>query len=174
MTDADDQILLPLPKPGRTGKLRGAARDAEACRLKALGWTIAEIATKLEFNDPTQAGAAIRRALANTVRVSRDETRLSELQSLDEVENRLWRELQAHHILVSNGRVIRDDFEIPLPDDRLTLEVIDRILKVKEARSKLLGLAAPTRAEILTIDSVDSAIRDLENEIAQHKKSGAG
>jgi hypothetical protein len=70
--------------------------------------------------------------------------------------------------------VIRDDYEVPINDDRITLEVVDRILKVKEARAKLLGLAAPTRSEVLTIDSVDSAIRDLENEISQYRKNSAG
>ncbi len=168
-----DEVLLPLPSRGRTGKLRGTARDAEACRLKALGWSLEEVASKLDFPSPNHAGVAIRRALATTVRVSRDETRLIELQSLEEMESRLWRELASHHIMVSNGRVVRDEFDVALPDDRFTLECIDRILKIKERRARFLGLDAPTRAEVLTIDSVDSAIRDLENEIAQHKKSSA-
>jgi hypothetical protein len=167
-----DDILLPLPRPGRSGKLRGAARDAAAARLRALGWALPEIAERLGFYDAAQAAAAIRRALANTVRVARDEQRILELDGLLELERALWRELQQQHILVSNGRVIRDDFEVPINDDRITLEIVDRILKVKEARSKLLGLAAPARAEILTIDSVDSAIRDLENEIESYRKTG--
>jgi hypothetical protein len=60
---------------------------------------------------------------------------------------------------------------VPIEDSRFMLECIDRILKVKESRRKLLGLDAPARAEILTIDSVDSAIRDLETEIAQYRRS---
>lgn len=166
-----EEILLPLPPLGRTGKLRGVARDAEATRLRALGWTLQEIADRLDFHGPAHAAAAIRRALANTVRVAKDEQRLLELQSLDECERALWMEIREHHILVSNGRVVRDDFDVPLTDSRFLLECIDRILKVKESRRKLLGLDAPTRAEVLTIDSVDSAIRDLENEISTYKKS---
>jgi hypothetical protein len=166
-----DEILLPLPPRGRSGKLRGAARDAEAARLRALGWSLQEIADRLGLHDPARAGAAIRRALANTVRIAKDEQRLLELQSLDECERALWVEIRASHILVSNGRIIRDDFEVPIEDSRFMLECIDRILKVKESRRKLLGLDAPARAEILTIDSVDSAIRDLETEIAQYRRS---
>lgn len=166
-----DEILLPLPAPGRSGKLRGATRDAAAARLRALGWSLPEIAERLDLGDSARAAAAIRRALANTVRVARDEQRVLELDGLAELERALWRELQQQHILVSNGRIIRDDFEIPVNDDRMTLEIVDRILRVKEARSKLLGLNAPTRSEVLTIDSVDSAIRDLETEIAQYRKA---
>jgi hypothetical protein len=169
-----DEIILPLPAPGRTGKLRGVARDAAAARLRALGWSLDEICDRLEFANPVQTAAAIRRALATTVRIAKDEQRLLELDGLMELERALWRELQQNHILVSNGRVIRDDYEVPINDDRITLEVVDRILKVKEARAKLLGLAAPTRSEVLTIDSVDSAIRDLENEISQYRKNSAG
>jgi hypothetical protein len=169
MTDFD--ILLPIPNPGRTGRLRGSARDAAAARLRALGWSLPEISSHLGFTNHDQAAAAIRRALATTVRVARDEQRLLELDGLLELERALWRELQSSHILVSNGRIIRGDDEQPLEDDRFALECVDRILKVKEARSKLLGLAAPTRSEILTIDSVDSAIRDLENEIATYRKN---
>lgn len=166
------EILLPLPKSAKSVKRRGAARDAEAARLKALGWSLQEIAEHLDLgHDPARAGAAVRRALANTVRIAKDEQRLLELSGLDELERACWIELQARHILVSNGRIIRDDYEVPIEDDRFTLETIDRILRIKEARCKILGLNAPTRAEILTIDSVDSAIRDLEAEIAQHRRA---
>jgi DNA-binding transcriptional MerR regulator len=170
---ADYDILLPLPKSARSVKRRGAARDAEAARLKALGWSLQEIADYLELNgDPTRAAAAIRRALANTVRVAKDEQRLLELSGIDELERACWVEMRARHIMVSNGRIIRGDDEIPLEDDRFVLECVDRILRIKEARAKLLGLNAPSRAEILTIDSVDSAIHDLEQEISQYRKHG--
>jgi hypothetical protein len=169
-----EEILLPLPRPGRVGKLRGAPRDAEATRLRALGWSLEEVADRLEFHGPAHAAAAIRRALANTVRIAKDEQRLLELQSLDECERALWVEIRSRHILVSNGRIIRDEYEVPLEDSRFLLECMDRILKVKESRRKLLGLDAPMRAEVLNIDSVDSAIRELENEISSYKKNDNG
>jgi hypothetical protein len=138
----------------------------EAARLKALGWSLPEIADHLGLGgDPRRAGAAIRRALANTVRVARDEQRLLELQSLDELERACWIELRARHILVSNGRIVRDEMDVALEDDRFVLETIDRILKIKEHRGKLLGLNAPTRSEVLTIDSVDAEITKLEQEL---------
>ncbi len=169
-----DEILLPLPASARSVKRRGAGRDNEAARLKALGWSLQEIADHLDLNhDPARAGAAIRRALANTVRIARDEQRLLELAGLDELERACWIELQARHVLVSNGRIIRGDDEEPLEDDRFVLETVDRILRIKDTRAKLLGLNAPTRSEVITIDSVDSAIRDLETEIATYRRSEA-
>lgn len=166
-----EEILLPLPPRGPYK--RGPQRDAQAVRLKALGWSLDEIADHLGLagngNGADRAAAAIRRGLANTTRVARDEQRLLELQSLDELERACWTELRARHILVSNGRVVRDDFDVPLEDDRFALETIDRILKIKEQRNKLLGLNAPTRSEVLSIDSVDAAIMDLEREVAERR-----
>jgi hypothetical protein len=165
-----DDILVPLPPRGPYR--RGPQRDAQAVRLKALGWSLEEIGTHLGLNgDPVRAAAAIRRGLANTVRVARDEQRLIELTSLDELERACWVELRAHHVLVSNGRIVRDLEGEALEDDRFVLETIDRILRIKEQRNKLLGLNAPARHEVLTIDSVDSAIADLEREIAERRGS---
>jgi hypothetical protein len=159
-------ILVALPPRGPYK--RGPQRDAQAVRLKALGWSLEEIADHLGLgDDPRRAAAAVRRGLANTVRVARDEQRLLELQSLDELERACWVELQARHIMVSNGRIVRDEYDVPLEDDRFILETIDRILKVKDQRAKLLGLNAPARAEVLTIDSVEAEIMRLERELGQ-------
>jgi hypothetical protein len=167
-----DDILLPLPPRGPYK--RGPQRDSQAVRLKALGWSLQEISEHLGLgSDPARAGAAIRRGLANTVRVARDEQRLLELSSLDELERACWVELRARHIMVSNGRVIRDDDDVPLEDDRFVLETIDRILKIKDQRAKLLGLNAPARAEVLTIDSVEAEIMRLEQELRQGQRSGS-
>lgn len=170
MTNQDFDVLVPLPPRGPYK--RGPQRDAQACRLKALGWSLDDIAHHLGLgDDPRRAAAAIRRGLANTVRVARDEQRLLELSSLDELERACFLELQSRHIMVSNGRIIRDDDDEPLDDDRFLLETVDRILKIKEVRAKLLGLNAPARAEVLTIDSVEAEIMRLEHELRQNRES---
>lgn len=165
-----DDILLPIPPRGSPYR-RGPQRDYTAVRLRALGWSVPEIADHLfpgAGNGEARVGAAIRRGLANTVRISRDETRLLELSGLDELERACWLELQARHILVSNGRIVRDDDDMPLEDDRFVLECVDRILKIKDTRAKLLGINAPTRAEVISIDSVEAEIMRLEAELRQH------
>jgi len=173
----DEQLLLPVP----IGPVEsyGRMRDNEAARLKALGWRLDQIAERLELwvggereNGPSEdrAAAAIKRAMARAVRFATDETRALELQSYDELEAVCWRELQANPRLVQQGRIIVDEEGLPVPDKRLLMEIVDRILKIKERRSRLLGLDAPTRAEILTVDSVDAEIAKLEAELAEAKK----
>lgn len=173
----DDQLLVPLPI-GPVDSY-GRARDSEAARLKALGWSLEQIATRLELwsggkrengPDESRAGAAVKRAMARAVRFATDETRALELQSYDELEAICWRELQANPRLVQQGRIIVDEEGFAVPDKRLLMEIVDRILKIKERRARLLGLDAPTKAEILTVDSVDAEIAKLEAELAEAKR----
>lgn len=175
--DDDDRLLMPLPIG--PVDVHGRARDAEAARLKALGWTLTQIAIHLELwnggrkeNGPSEdrAGAAIKRAMARAVRFASDETRALELQSYDELEAICWRELQTKHQLVQNGRIIVDLDGLPLTDKRLLMEIVDRILKIKERRARILGLDAPTKAEIITVDSIDAEISRLERELADARK----
>lgn len=164
---SDDELaLLPLPKPGETFSKKSRARDAEAARLKALGWPLEEIAEHLNLGgDPVRAAAAIRRALADVVRFAGDEMRLMELESLNQLEWVAWRTLQKRHVIVSNGRLVFDETGEAVEDDRYVLEAMDRILKCKERRAKMFGLDAPTRAEVLTIDSIEAEIAKLEREV---------
>lgn len=173
----EEKMLMPLPIGPVDGW--GRNRDAEAARLKAMGWTLARIAAHLKLwqgNDPAngpderRAAAAIKRAMARAVRFANDEQRALELQSYDELEAECWRVLQKNHIVFQNGKVVTYDGE-PIEDDRFILETIDRILKIKERRSRLLGLDAPTRAEITTIDSVEAEIAKLERELAESRKN---
>ena len=171
---SDEKLLMPLPI-GPVDSY-GRNRDAEAARLKAMGWRLERIALHLGLvndehpdGDPYRAAAAIKRAMARAVRFAADETRALELQSYDELEAECWRVLQNQHVVFQNGKVILYNGE-PLEDDRFVLETIDRILKIKERRARLLGLDAPTRAEIINIDSVDAEIAKLERELAEAKK----
>ncbi len=168
MTDPlEEAYLLPLP-PGTRGILRkGRDRDTEALRLKALGWTLQEIADQLKLtgDGPTRVTAAIKRAMSTMVRFAGDEHRLLELTSLDELEAACWRELRARHVLVQQGRIIVADDGTALTDDRFILETVDRIIRIKDQRARLLGLNAPTKTEVLTIDSIDAEIKRLNAEV---------
>jgi hypothetical protein len=167
-----DTFLVPVPTTRRAdGKMWKGERDAEAARLKALNWPIMDIAKHLGLDQPSpehaveRTAAAIRRAMAKAVRFAGDEERHLQLQSLDELELRLWTLLDNGTILVQQGRIIMQD-GIPMDDKRFNLEVIDRIVKVKDQRAKLLGTYAPTRVETLTIDSVEAEIERLQKELA--------
>jgi hypothetical protein len=165
-------FLIPVPSTRKKdGAMWKGERDAEAARLKALGWSISEIAKHLGLDQPNpehataRTAAAIRRAMARAVRFAGDEERHLQLQSLDEMELRLWQLLDEGIVLVQQGRIIVDD-QGPLDDKRFNLEVLDRILKVKDQRAKLLGTYAPTRVESITIDSVEAEIERLQKELA--------
>jgi hypothetical protein len=73
------------------------------------------------------------------------------------------------HVLVDRGQIVRGDNGQPMSDDRFVLETVDRILKIKERRARILGLDAPTRSEVLNIDSIDAEISRLETELAETK-----
>lgn len=170
MTYTDDD-LLPLPRRDTlTSKSRD--RDNEAMRLRALGWSLEDICLRLNMGDDTRrAAAAIKRALLITARFAAEEHRLIELAGLDELEATIWREMKARHVLVSNGRVMRDpDTDEPLADDRFILECTDRILRIKERRARMMGTDAPTRSEVFTVDSVDSEIARLEEEVRKARE----
>lgn len=165
-----EQYLMPMPREGADLYKRGFDRDAEAARLKAIGYTLPEICERLRLGpDTSRAAAAIRRALARSVRFAYDEMRIMEMQSLEELEATTWRTLRNRHVLVSNGRVVHDETGEPLEDDRFVLEMVDRILKIKERRARMLGLDAPTRAEVITIDSIDAEIARLEAQVHASK-----
>jgi len=43
---------------------------------------------------------------------------------------------------------------------------VERCLSIMERRARLLGLDAPTKHEVMTIDAIDAEIRHLEAELA--------
>lgn len=141
-------------------------QDAHAARLAATGHTYPQICLKLGIlkRDGTpavgKAVEAVRRALGAQYRFTSDEMRHQQLNSLDEQESLLWRELEDKQILVQQGKVIHDDDGLAMEDKRLALEIHDRILKIKERRAKLMGLDATTRISV-EADQIGSEIIGL-------------
>lgn len=174
---ADD--FFPQKAPADHPAYHNWKRDREASRLAAIGHSPDEIAEMLNLTDsvtgefdPRRAVAAVRRGLTTVYRFTSDETKLQELQSLDEMERHLWQSLRKEHVLVQQGRVIMVEGQI-VQDERFVLEALDRILKIKERRSKYLGLDAQVRLSveadqiggeiaglIAMINATDSATQD--------------
>ena len=166
MSDEGFFLVPTSDSPG--GKLLPSQRrDAEAAKLIALGWDPQEIADRLGYGDDKEAVKAAQRATALAIRFARDEQRFMELRGLNEIEVRLWKLLDTEVVLVQHGRLIIID-GTPMPDHRFALEVMDRILHVKQQRSKLLGLDAPVKIENITISSVEEEIARIEMEINPH------
>ena len=150
----EDGDFFPEQAPPDHPQYHSWKRDREASRLAAIGHSPDEIAEILTLNDrrtglpdPRRAIAAIRRGLTAVYQFTNDETKLKELQSLDEMERHLWQSLRREHVLVQQGRVIMIEGQI-VQDERFVLEALDRILKIKERRSKYLGLDAQVRLSV--------------------------
>lgn len=86
-----------------------------------------------------------------------------EINKLDLLEEKLWAMLDEDYITVSNGQVVYMDTGDPVPDIDPIMKIVDRILKVAERRSKLLGLDKPVRVEatVHTMDSTDMELAEM-------------
>lgn len=165
----DDASLLSMTDPDKIRK--GAGVRAEAARLKAIGHPLEDIATSFGWftsegdPDTERVARAIRAHLASVYRFTTDEARILELQSLDEVEYRLWKVMEGRNVVISQGRIVRDENGDPVPDSRFVLETVDRILKVKDMRAKMMGTYAPKQIEVISIDRIEQEISKLEAQL---------
>lgn len=143
-------------------------RDKEAARMLATGHSLPEICQTLGYPDESRTLDGVKRAMALAVRFARDEYRYMELLGLDEIELRLWKLLEKSMPLVDRGQVVRGMDGHVIDDLRFDKEVMDEIRKTKAQRAKLLGLNAPTRSEVVSIDLVEAEISRLEAEVHRH------
>ena len=71
-----------------------------------------------------------------------------------------------HVAFGASGKVVTLD-GVPVEDDSPVMKAIDGLLKVADRRAKLLGLNAPTKHEVITLDSVQAEIRRLEAQLGE-------
>lgn len=89
-----------------------------------------------------------------------------ELERLDAAQTVVLAVLEANHMLVSDGRVVRID-GAPLPDSGPVLAAVREFRMISESRRKLLGLDAPTKTTVTHAASdVDAAVEELAREMA--------
>jgi len=144
-----------------------AERDADACRLRNLAMPYDEIAAQMGYADRSAARKAVERAMLLTVQEPAAAQRTLQLGRLDLLFREAWAVLKAEHIAINNGRVIMNpaNSNEPLRDHAPVLAAIDRLLKIEERRAKLLGLDAPVRAELITIDAIEAEVARLAAEL---------
>lgn len=162
------------PRNGYNGRfertLTTVKRDAEAAALRAQGLTYPKIAEQLGFRDQWAARTAVERALRDTVAEPASEVRVLELARLDHALMVAFRILRTDHLLISAGKTVEvydpETGQVTrLIDDKPKLAAIDRIIRISERRSKLLGLDAPTQLQVLTVDVIDAEIARLAAEL---------
>lgn len=164
--------MIPTARNGKNGKFakstETALRDIEATKLRAAGLDYDEIAAELGFSNRGNAYRAVERCLAAARAEPAETVTKLELERLDEMWRNAKAVLDRNHITVSNGRIIYDDDGKPVIDDAPVLQAIDRMLRIQERRSRLLGLDAPTksRVEVITDDVAQMLVNQLEAELA--------
>lgn len=103
-----------------------------------------------------------------------------EVEKLDELESRVWKLLDKRYYRVDHGKLIRIEDEetgeeTPMLDDGPLLQAVDRLIKISERRSKLLGLDRPIQAEVTHKAEVqDQELLDILNQVktrAQEEES---
>lgn len=153
-----------------------AKRRTEAVNMRIAGADFETIAEALGYADRAAAHKDITRALeaaaleqAAAVEVHRAE----EIRRLEALLVEAWAVLKRDHVTVSHGRIVVDDDGKPILDDGPTLSAIDRILKIQERKAKFLGLDAPQRHEVVTVDAVDAEIARLTAELERDQAGQA-
>lgn len=143
-----------------------AREDAEAAQMRAEGMTLAQIA-KVQGRAISTVHARIERAIAAVPVEAVERLRALELERLDMMWQAAIEVLRRQHVTVSDGRIVKDDYDEPILDDDPILRAMDRLLKIQDRRAKLLGLDAPTRSrmEVVTHDAFAEAMRTLEAEV---------
>ncbi len=128
-----------------------AVRRTTAVRMRREGKPWQAIVDALGYascgaahQDVTRALDAARKELA----FETEQWREIELQRLDDLERAARTVLDALHVTVSHGRIIRNDDGSELMDHDPALRAVDRLLKIAERRSRLLGLDQPVKHEV--------------------------
>jgi hypothetical protein len=127
-------------------RAKTAQRRTQAIGLALAGLSWDAIADKLGYSSRQAAHKDVQRALAQAVAEqtsAAEELRMVELMRLDRLQAAAW------------PKALTGD-----------LKAIETCLKIITERRKLLGLDAPAKLEVITLDAVDAEIRRLEAELA--------
>lgn len=136
-----------------------AERAAQAYEMRLQGWTIAAIAGELGIAASTTHDLLTEFSAARLDPLV-EEYRQLEADRLDDYTRKAYEVLTAHHIVVQHGKVVLDpETGSPLRDHAPKLAALDRLVRVSERRSRLLGLDAVIKADV-TVTHVDPT--DLE------------
>lgn len=146
-----------------------AERRSKALALRVQNAPLQQIADQLGYGSASAVSQDITRALrarkADLAEVG-DALVALQVEKLEAMERLAWQIARRKHVVVSQGRVMRDSAGEPLLDDDVTLRAIDRMVKIQERLAKALGTDAPLRAKVEVRDEFDADIERLIGELA--------
>lgn len=137
-------------------------RAARALELRRRHLSYDQIARELGYANRSCAYHAVARARKALMTEASEDIKRDELARLDDLARFAERFLRMKHLLVSQGRVMRDpDTDQPLIDITPNLAALDRLIKIQERRARALGTDAPLRAEVRSTSRLDAEIEQL-------------
>jgi hypothetical protein len=149
---------------GAGKELETAAKESQACHLRATGLSFDQIATALGYNDRAAAFKAVQRGYASVRHEGADELRVVERERHNLIVTKLWEIVDTDHVAHNNGRIVLDLDGRPILDNGPKIAALNALLKASERLAKREGLDAPTQLSVSTIDSIDAQIIELERE----------
>lgn len=156
-----------------------AERRAKLIQERLKGRLFEDIWEELGYSSRAHATKDFHRAFE--IRISEQRTSVEvyreiELTRLDQLTLEAIGVLQTQHYAITPaGKVGRHpDTDEVLVDDGPVLAAIDRLLKIQARRARLLGLDAPQKMEVWTIDAIDAKIEELSRQLtATEDEAGA-
>jgi hypothetical protein len=134
-------------------------RAQRALDLRRQGLSYSQIAATMN-SDKTTAHRDVTRLLKRLAKQNDGltaEFRALELERLDDLERAARRILTNSHVNISHGRVVYDTEidnitgevkKVKMMDDGPVLQAVHALIRIGERRARLLGIDAPTRAEL--------------------------
>ncbi len=148
-----------------------AERRAKLIQERLKGRLFEDIWEELGYASRSAATKDFHRAFELRIadqRTSVEVYRELELTRLDQYTLEAIQVLHTRHYAITpSGKVGRHpETDEVLIDDGPTLAALDRLLKIQARRARLLGLDAPQKMEVLTIDAIDARIDELNQQLA--------
>lgn len=151
------------------------ARDAECLRLRSRGQTWKAISDALGYGGESNAKRGADRATKDVLSGPVEDYVQQQLLRIGLMRREALKVLEKDHVTVSHGRVIligpppqegEPDTRRPLLDDGPKLQAIQTLRQLDEREAKLLGLDAPTKADVTVhkVDPQDLELAELINE----------
>lgn len=161
----------PYPHQGNNNSAQAAEESRAAYQLRLTGATYRDIAARLGLGLAT-VHARIETHIAEQVNPLAAELRQLELDRLDALSLKAYEVLESDHVVVQHGKIVRDEQGQPVKDHGPVLAAIDRLVRISERRSRLLGLDSPVKVDA-HIERLEPGDIELHQMIAEAKQRQA-
>ena len=133
--------------------LEGAAKDAEAARMRTERKSFQQIADALGYADPSGARRAVERALKAVPAEAVEDLRAHQAQLLDLAERRLIEVLAKNKPTINMGKRYDD-----VDDDAQVIQAANTLVRIEERRARLFNMDTPAKPEADSDSLIDAEL----------------